>query len=788
MVANGKRRISETKEFDAFFSAALGIDPVLIHSKAGIPDTIKLIRKVVSETLPQTKALAAFLNGQTHYATAKNIWDFIYQHIAYEKDAPGIEQIRTPNRVWADRFKGVDCDCYSTFISSILTNLRIPHTLRIAKYTSGYFQHIYVVVPVSTEFYKNRHKRNTYIVIDDVKDAFNDEHPFTEIQDTDIIDMDLQLLNGLDNVADEERYLGIPDVSVDGLGRVRRTGGRSKKGSATPAAPILVPQSAAPSTPSTAMVQVVGSGTPVAPQLVVKPQGNCNCEVTRNIGMLKDGSKIERTTIPSRHGFEVYRNGKVWCQLERFIVKRGVMRGHNTQGDVFIAKSDKIIKVPGVKITNKTYPLTGIETEGYGSMFAVNGLGEVTYNESGQRFGMFIPGAEGAKLFDNYYGRISGKPTLSGLGELAEILSDDTIQAIEGIIAGFAGLGELEEEMFGIEGLEGLQSDLELVSVEGADENEHDVVFGLDGDNDWQIDVIDGLGRVRNARVRGSSRGGKASASAAPSEPAPQPPATVVANAVPTTKLLGWYIPFNTLKNIIAIRNKQIERLRANGHTVNAGTIPLSLNGLDMSELEGLGDLGKLFKKLGQGIAKGIQKASPLISIGANFIPGGGIAKMGLTNLNKFTGGKVVPSFLKAGAGKSGANILSLLKKKPAMVVSQPLPSQAFSAGGENGGQVSMFQSNPADALREEQEITAAYNKLAQHDLSGTSPSVVDWAKRNPFLAIGSGAVIGYGIYEGIKFFFFKEGKGKPNSKPKTANTGGKSKGGKAKAFKVVGF
>ncbi len=785
MVAKGKRRISETKEFDTFFSPALRADPVLIHSKAGIPDTIKLIRKVVSETLPQTQALANFLKGQTHNATAKNIWDFIYQHIAYEKDEPGIEQIRTPNRVWADRFKGVDCDCYSTFISSILTNLRIPHTLRIAKYTSDYFQHIYVVVPVSNDFYKNRQKRSSYIVIDDVKDAFNDEHPYTEIQDTDIINMDLQLLNGLENVESEERYIGIPDVTVDGLGRVRRTGGRARKGSTTPAPPVVV--TPLPSNPA-AVVQSASANTPVAPQLVVKPQGNCNCEITRNVGILKDGSKIERTTIPSKHGFEVYRNGAKWCQLERFIVKRGVMRGHNTQGDVFIAKSDKIIKVPGVRITNKNYPLAGIETESYGSMFAVNGLGEVTFNENGHRFGLFIPGAEGARLFDNYYGRISGKPTLSGLGEIAEILSDDTINAIEGIISGFAGLGELEEELFGIEGLEGLLGDLELVSVEGADDNEHDVLFGFEGDNDWQVDVIDGLGRVRNARVR-SSRGKKSSSAPTaqtPTTPAPQPPATVVANAVPSTKLLGWYIPFSTLKNIIAIRNKQIQRLRANGHVVNAGTIPLTLEGLDFSEMDGLGDLGRLFKKIGQGIAKGIQKATPLISVGANFIPGGSIAKMGLTNLNKFTGGKVVPNFLKAGSGQNATSLLSLIKKpKPQIIVSQPLPSQALTASVATSQ--AMIVQSPADTQKEEAEITAAYNKLAQHDLSGTGgPSIVGWAKRNPILAIGSGAIIGYGVYEGIKFF--RKGKSKTNSKPKTANSGGKPKGGKAKTYKVVGF
>ena len=778
MVANGKRKISETKQFDAFFAPALGNDPVLIRSKAGIPDTIKLIRKVVSETLPQTKALAAYLKGQNNLATFKNIWDFVYQHIAYEKDVPGVEQIRTPNRVWADRFKGVDCDCYSTFISSILTNLRIPHTLRIAKYTSGYFQHIYVVVPVSKDFYNNRQKRNTYIVIDDVKDAFNDEHPYTEIKDTDIIDMDLQLLNGLDNVDSSERYLGIPDVTIDGLGRVRRRGGRSSKGTTTPAAPIVVPQtSAAPANVATsAIAKAMAPASPVvAPSLVVKPQGNCNCEITRNVGILKDGSKVVRSTTPAQGGFLVYRNGKPFGALERFIVKRGVLRGHNSQGDVFIARGDKYIKVPNVKITNKAYPLAGVETEGYGSMFAINGLGEVTFNEAGQRFGMFIPGAEGAKLFENYYGRISGKQTLSGLGELAEILSDNTIQTIEGIISGFEGLGELEEEMFGIDGLEGLLGDLELVSVEGADDNEHDVVFGLDGDNDFNVEVIDGLGRTRTARVRATRKGRNAKAVTTP-EPAAQPPATVVANAVPSTKLLGWYIPFNTLKNIIAIRNKQIERLRASGYTVNSGSIPLSLNGLDLTDLQGLGDLGRVFKKIGAGIAKGIQKASPLISVGANFIPGGTVAKLGLKNLNKLTGGKVIPSFLKASAaGQSGASILSLLKKKPSMVVSQPLPSQS-----ENSIQSLMMQNNPA----EEQEITAAYNKLAQNDLSGTSPSIMDWAKRNPILAVGSAAVIGYGVYEGVKYLQNNQGSSRPKS------TASKSTASKSKAakFEVLGF
>ena len=87
-----------------------------------------------------------------------------------KKDAEGYEQIRSPARAWHDRFSGVDCDCYSVFISSILSNLGIAHTLRITKYQRDYFQHIYPIVPF----------QNGYITIDCVTDRFNYEVPFSE--------------------------------------------------------------------------------------------------------------------------------------------------------------------------------------------------------------------------------------------------------------------------------------------------------------------------------------------------------------------------------------------------------------------------------------------------------------------------------------------------------------------------------------------------------------------------------------------------------------------------------
>jgi hypothetical protein len=114
----------------------------------------------------------------------------------------------------------VDCDCYTTFISSILTNLQIPHTFRITKYNRPQFQHIYPIVPTGN---------GKYITIDCVVDKFNYEEPYTQKQDT---KMDLEYLNGLDgdeilftentSNLDAEELMGNDDLLYGELGRRRQ--------------------------------------------------------------------------------------------------------------------------------------------------------------------------------------------------------------------------------------------------------------------------------------------------------------------------------------------------------------------------------------------------------------------------------------------------------------------------------------------------------------------------------------------------------------------------------------
>lgn len=187
MEANHKRHIKSGAEFNHLFPIPVG-EEVEIKRDANVAATVAFIPQVVLETLNDTKRISKILKGDTLDETCSNIWHFVYNHIQYAKDKDGVEQVRRPARAWHDRTRGVDCDCYTVFISSILTNLDIPHTYRITKYKNrSYFQHIYPIVPTGN---------GTYITLDCVVNEYNHEEPYTEKKDT---AMKLHYLNGIEN-------------------------------------------------------------------------------------------------------------------------------------------------------------------------------------------------------------------------------------------------------------------------------------------------------------------------------------------------------------------------------------------------------------------------------------------------------------------------------------------------------------------------------------------------------------------------------------------------------------
>lgn len=104
------------------------------------------------------------------------LWSWLRSNVTYSPDAPLTEQIRSPSRTLADAKTGVDCEDFAIFISTVLVNNSISHSLRVADYGNGW-QHIYVVV---------RDRKKT-ITIDPVNTLFNVEPVFVKKKDYRIV-------------------------------------------------------------------------------------------------------------------------------------------------------------------------------------------------------------------------------------------------------------------------------------------------------------------------------------------------------------------------------------------------------------------------------------------------------------------------------------------------------------------------------------------------------------------------------------------------------------------------
>lgn len=203
MRATALRRIRDGNEYDALFPPPSKEDRT-VKKTADVEDTMSLIQRTVPQTLWHTEKIAKKLKGRTLEETCSNIWHFVYGHVQYKRDKDGVEQVRSPRRTWWERETGVDCDCYTEFISSILLNLGIPHKARITKYPKRppevpRWQHVYPVVPVDGRLDKELNSRSAYITLDCVKDEFDSEQPYLESKD---YDMRLDYLDGIE--AEEE--------------------------------------------------------------------------------------------------------------------------------------------------------------------------------------------------------------------------------------------------------------------------------------------------------------------------------------------------------------------------------------------------------------------------------------------------------------------------------------------------------------------------------------------------------------------------------------------------------
>lgn len=186
-----RRRLKDASPYEFLFPRPKG-ETITVKRNAGVKHTVQFIPKVVESTADQTEGIARMLIAPTLRQTCENIWHWVYDHIRYEKDETGKEQVRAPVRLFSDR-KG-DCDCFTTFIDSVMLNVsrikRWPVKVinRITKYGGKSFQHIYPIVVTPG---------GERIVMDCVTEFFDYEEPYTEKEDHKV--MDLEYLNGIDS-------------------------------------------------------------------------------------------------------------------------------------------------------------------------------------------------------------------------------------------------------------------------------------------------------------------------------------------------------------------------------------------------------------------------------------------------------------------------------------------------------------------------------------------------------------------------------------------------------------
>lgn len=192
MEDNSNRILKSLKPYYHLFPKA-NFSEVTVKRNALVEHTVRFIPKVVQKTRWQVKRFVeSELKNLPVKQACKKLWHFIKDHIRYQKDEDGKEQVQSPRRLIASG-KG-DCDCYTTFISTCLLEfdkrLKIIH--RITKYGGLNYQHIYPVVELPD---------GEQIIMDCVVKAYNYEEPYTEKKD---YTMDLNYLDGIESQQNED--------------------------------------------------------------------------------------------------------------------------------------------------------------------------------------------------------------------------------------------------------------------------------------------------------------------------------------------------------------------------------------------------------------------------------------------------------------------------------------------------------------------------------------------------------------------------------------------------------
>lgn len=201
-----KLQSSKCRSFRKQFRKPQGIART-IKKQATVFDTLHwMSREKIPSELSQTKQYAAHLARKSSdiRELCILIWNDLFGCTRYKFDELGYEQVRSPERLVHDVLG--DCDCFVSFMSSVLSNLKIPHLLRMTAYEKDW-QHIYVIVPTTKgkRIFDAQHPqqdvlhRREYICLDPVIEAFDREKAYKKKFDA--MPTTLQSLEGLGNTS-----------------------------------------------------------------------------------------------------------------------------------------------------------------------------------------------------------------------------------------------------------------------------------------------------------------------------------------------------------------------------------------------------------------------------------------------------------------------------------------------------------------------------------------------------------------------------------------------------------
>ena len=145
---------------------------ILKFSDGVTDDIISEIMKTDLRSEADTLNFSHYLRGATPLDTLRNDYDFVKKHIKYIIDPAGDQYIKTPARIWADRF--ADCKGLSIFLASLLKNQNFKFAYRFASYSEKpIYTHVYIVVYLNGD----------EIVLDTVMPGFQQEKNFTYKKD-----------------------------------------------------------------------------------------------------------------------------------------------------------------------------------------------------------------------------------------------------------------------------------------------------------------------------------------------------------------------------------------------------------------------------------------------------------------------------------------------------------------------------------------------------------------------------------------------------------------------------